>query len=203
MAESIQPAAPAVDDIQHLHDSAGDPGDGAARWYALTVRHQHERRTAQALATSGWETLVPLYRTKRRWSDRVKEIDLPLFAGYVLCRFERTDRIRVEDTPGVARIVEFGGQPAALSEREVADIRAVASSKLPLTPWPYLQEGDRVRVDRGPLKGLEGTLVRHRDPWRLVVGVELLQRAIAVEVDPTMLTPLRAITPLRANAAIR
>ena len=179
---------------RHLHDSQALD---EASWYALTVRHQHERRTAQTLSAQGWATLVPLYRTKRQWSDRVKEIDLPLFAGYVLCRFAAGDRMRIEDTPGVVTIVEFGGQPAPLRESEVEEIRRIASSPLPLLPWPYLKAGDAVRLERGPLKGLEGTLVRHRDQYRLVVGIELLQRSIAVEVSPEMITPLRALAVTR------
>lgn len=191
MPENTPAAGAAANNIRHLHDSA--PGS-AACWYALTVRHQHERRTAQTLTSQGWETMVPLYRTRRQWSDRTKDIDLPLFAGYVLARFAAKERIRVEDTPGVVSIVEFGGQPAPLGDAEIEEIRRMVSSRLPLSPWPFLKAGDPVRLERGPLKGLEGTLVRHRDQYRLVVGVELLQRSIAVEVDPDMITPLRALT---------
>jgi transcription antitermination factor NusG len=163
-------------------------------WYAITVRHQHERRTERVLRLNGWDTLVPLYHTRRQWSDRSQDIEVPLFSGYVFCRFPLAHRIRVEDSPGVARIVQFGGVPAALADSEIAAIRSVLESKLPLGPWPYLKAGDRVRLERGPLKGLEGTLIRAKDRLRLVIGVELLQRAIAVEVDPEMVTPLRAIS---------
>ncbi len=171
------------------------------RWFALTVRHQHERRTAHALATQGWETLVPLYRSRRQWSDRVKEIELPLFTGYVICQFPLWARLRVEDTPGVARLVTFAGQPAPLAEEEIASIRRLLAAKLPLSPWPFLKAGDPVRVERGPLKGASGLLIRVKDSLRLVVGVELLQRSIAVEVDPDMVAPDRR--PLAAAAAAR
>src|SRR6185295_18531120 len=78
-------------------------------WYALTVRYQHEVAVRSALEFKGFEAMAPTYRTRRRWSDRVKEIDLPLFAGYVFCRFEFTARIKVIDVPGVVKVVEFGG----------------------------------------------------------------------------------------------
>jgi transcription antitermination factor NusG len=161
------------------------------RWYALTVRHQHERQTEHALQSRGWETLVPLYRSRSQWSDRFKEIDVPLFAGYIFCQFPLDQRIHVMDTPGVAKIVGFGGAPVPLEDREIADIRLLVASAIPLRPWPYLQPGDRVRVERGPLRGVEGTLLRTKDRWRLVIGVELLQRSIAVEVDPEMIVPVR------------
>lgn len=141
----------------------------------------------------GWETLVPLYRSRRQWSDRVKEIELPLFSGYVLCRFPLTERLRVIDTPGVSGIVEFGGCPAPLAESEMEEIRAVLRARLPLSPWPYLKAGDRVRLERGPLRGVEGQLIRVKDGLRLVVGVELLQRSIAVELDADMVAPQRVV----------
>lgn len=169
-----------------------DVGPGL-RWYALHVRYQHERQTERLLRMQGWETLAPMYRSQRQWTDRVKEIEAPLFPGYVFCRFARDQRIRVEDTPGVVQIVRFEGLPAPVEDHEIADIQAMVASRLRLSPWPYLKAGDRVRVDRGPLRGLEGTLLRGADGTRLVVSVELLQRSIAAELDPEMVTPVRAM----------
>lgn len=154
----------------------------------------------EALATQGWETLVPLYRTRRQWSDRVKVIEQPLFGGYVLCRFSPDQSLRIEDTPGVARIVEFGGAPAPLSDDEIAGIRRMLEAKLPLMPWPFLAAGDRVRVERGPLKGTAGLLIQVKESFRLVVGVELLHRSIAVEVDPDAVVPER-LPAARASGA--
>src|SRR4051812_24355529 len=110
-------------------------------WYALTVKHQHEAAARSALEFKGFEALAPTYRARRRWSDRMKEIELPLFAGYVFCRFAFNKRIEVVDVPGVAKVVEFGGQPAEVSEREISAIQAVMDSKLPVRPWPYLKLG--------------------------------------------------------------
>jgi transcription antitermination factor NusG len=162
-----------------------------AKWYALTVRHQHERQTERLLNSLGWETLAPTYRSKRQWSDRVKEIEQPLFAGYVFCRFSLKDRIRIEDTPGVAQVVKFNGQAAEIEVLEIERIQTMLASKVRLSPWPYLKAGDRVRVERGPLRGLEGTLLRNGDATRLVVSVEMLQRSIAAEVDPDAVIPIR------------
>ncbi len=159
------------------------------KWYALTVPYQHERRTEKALQSKGLETLVPVYRSRRQWSDRVKDVEMPLFAGYVLCHFDLTNRIHVMDTPGVAKVVGFGGTPAALEDSEIAAIQRVVMSKLPLAPWPYLKAGDRVRVEHGPMRGLEGTLVQTRDSVHLVISVDLLQRSIAVQVDREAIVP--------------
>jgi|SRR5579872_1194006 len=160
------------------------------KWYALTVPYQHERQTEKALQSKGLETLVPLYRSRRHWSDRVKEVEMPLFAGYVLCQFDLAERIPVLDTPGVSRIVGFGGAMTALEDCEVAGIRRLVALKVPLAPWPYLKAGDRVRVEHGPMRGLEGTLLRTKDALRLVIGVELLQRSISVEVEREAVIPI-------------
>ncbi len=160
------------------------------KWYALTVPYQHERQTEKALQSKGLETLLPVYRSRRQWSDRVKDVEMPLFAGYVLCHFDLDDRIHVMDTPGVARIVGFGGMPAALEDSEIAVIQHMLLSKLPLAPWPYLKAGDRVRVEHGPMRGQEGTLVRTKDSVHLVINIDVLQRSVAVQVDREAIVPI-------------
>jgi transcription antitermination factor NusG len=164
------------------------------RWFALVVKHQHERKTERVLHCKGWETLLPVYSSRRRWADRIKEIESPLFAGYIFCRFSIAERAHVEDTPGVARIVGFGGVATPLEDRDIDEIRIVSTSKAGLSPWPYLKAGDRVRVEHGPLRGVEGTLLRDGESTRLIVGIEILQRSIATVIDPTMVVPVRAAT---------
>jgi len=168
------------------------PSNLPINWYAVCVRHQNEQRVEQVLQHQGWETLVPRYRSRRQWSDRVKEIEAALFAGFVFCRFAAEERMQIEDTPGVLRIVSFCGAPAPIDAREMEEIRSITTARVPLSPWPYLEAGDRVRVERGPLKGIEGTLLRTQDGAHLVVGIELLQRAIACHLDPDMVVPVRA-----------
>ena len=173
--------------------AAGGPKLFPPHWYAVTVRHQHERHVERLLRGQGLETLLPVYRSQRQWSDRVKEIELPLFSGYVFCRFEPSDRMRVEDTPGIVQIVRFNGQLAPIPDHEIADILAISRSGAMVSPWPFLKIGDRVRVERGPLRGLEGVFLREGGEARVVVGLELLQRSVAVEVDPKCVVPLRAL----------
>jgi len=164
------------------------------KWYALAVGYQHEQQAERALRSKGLETLVPLYSSQRQWSDRIKEIQLPLFAGYVLCHFPLTERLHVTDTPGVGKIVGFGGTPAALEDSEIAGIRLVMESKQPWAPWPYLKAGDRVRVERGPMRRLEGTMRPTSVASPLATGMELLQRSLAVEVDREAIEPIRKRT---------
>jgi transcription termination/antitermination protein NusG len=163
-------------------------------WYALAVKHQHENAVTSGLKETGFETLVPLYKSLRKWSDRTKQIDAPVFPGYVFAQFPYEDRVRVLRIPAVRNIVSFNGKPATLTPAELAGIRAAVELKLPLRPWPFLKPGDLVRIDRGPLKGLEGTLVQEKDCLRFVISVDMLQRSVAVEISPQMIVPLRTRT---------
>jgi transcription antitermination factor NusG len=153
-----------------------------------------------ALIFKGFEAFAPTYRVRRNWSDRVKDQDLPLFAGYVFCRFPYTERSNIIDTPGVAKVVEFGGHSAEIADAEIAAIQTVVASKLYARPWPHLKAGDRVRIERGPLRGLEGTLLREKqgpkDVLQLVIGVELLMRSIAVDLEADMVAPAPAMPRL-------
>jgi transcription antitermination factor NusG len=169
--------------------------DPSPLWYALTVKPNHERTAAQALECKGLETFVPMYRSRRRWSDRIKELELPLFAGYVFCRFPGRERARILSTPGVNTVVGFGNKPAPVDDGEIVAVRTLVASGLPVGPWPFLRVGERVRVEAGPLSGVEGILTQVKDAWRVVVSIELLQRSIAAEVDRDSLTAVTRPAP--------
>jgi transcription antitermination factor NusG len=161
-----------------------------SNWYALAVKPQHEKSAERALAFQGLEGFLPCYRSRRHWTDRVKEIELPLFPGYLFCRIGLEERLKVLTSPGVVAIVSFGGRPAPVSPEEISALRRLAGSNTRLQPWPYLKAGQRVRIERGPLGGLEGILVRSKDFWRVVVSVDLLRRSVAVEIDREAIAPL-------------
>ena len=164
-------------------------------WFALTVRRQHERAAAQQLTVHSLEGYVPLYRTKRRWSDRVKTIELPLFPQYVFCRFSIQDRLKVIALPSVSTIVTFGGVPIPITQQEIDTLKRLTSEAFPLMPWPFLRIGQRVRVREGALTGLEGILVREKAAYRVVVSIEMLHRGVAVELERDMLEPLMTGRP--------
>ncbi|MCP5117226.1 MAG: NusG-like protein [bacterium] len=174
-------------------------------WYALTVKPQHEKAVAKALEYKRLEQLLPVYKTRRRWSDRVKLIDTPLFPGYVFCRFPQHERLSVLTTPGVRSIVGFGRQITPVSGDEVEAIRSMAASGLPLQPWPFLEKGQRVVITHGPLEGLEGNLARTPDDWQGGVSVELLQRSVAVSLDRGSIRlvdqPVSMTAPIQSAAA--
>ena len=158
-------------------------------WFALVVKPQHEKAVAEQLQAKALEHYLPLYRARRRWSDRTKAVELPLFPRYVFCRFGFEQRLKVLSTPSIVCIVSFGGKPAPVSETELDAVRALVGSGLPVSPWPFLRSGERVRITHGALAGVEGILVRENSAYRVVVSVELLNSAAAVEIDRDLVVP--------------
>ena len=152
-------------------------------WFALTVKPQHEKSVAEHLNGRNVEGYAPTYSVKRHWSDRVKLIDTPLFPGYVFCRFHFDDRRKVLSLPGITSVVGFGGKPCPVADEEIDAVRVMVKSGYPIQPWEYLAAGQRVRIEHGKLAGLEGILVRDKAVDRVVINVEMLGRAAAVEID--------------------
>jgi transcription antitermination factor NusG len=158
-------------------------------WFALRVRPKHERVAAHNLERQGFEEYVPLHRVRRRWSDRVKNLDAVLFPGYIFCRFARDERWQVLNSPGVESIVGFGKTDVPVDDAEIAAVRALIASGRPLANWPFLRIGQNVAIESGPLAGLRGVVLRDETAWRVVVSVEALDRSIAVELDRDMIAP--------------
>jgi transcription antitermination factor NusG len=152
-------------------------------WYAAYTCARHEKRVAAQLAKRAVEHFLPLYPSVRRWKDRRVRLALPLFPGYVFVRLALQDRLQVLQIPSLVRLIGFGGLPTALSDEEVEILRSSLDDQLHAEPHPFLTVGRRVRIVRGPLAGLEGILRRKKNNFRLVVSVELIRRAFAVDVD--------------------
>jgi transcription antitermination factor NusG len=159
-------------------------------WFALHVRSGAEKTVAAMLRSMGYEEFLPLYRSRRRWSDRLKDVELPLFAGYVFSRFDPQNRLPILKVPGLIHVVSFGRIPARLEGAEIAAIQAIIASGLPSQPWPFVGVGDRIVIDEGPLRGIEGVIVEVRNRYRLVASVTMLQRSVAVEVDREWIRPI-------------
>jgi transcription antitermination factor NusG len=159
-------------------------------WYAIRVRSKFERIVATALSGKGYEEYLPLYHARRTWSDRSKNLELPLFPGYLFCRFDVQARLPILITPGVVSIVGIGRVPIAISDHEVESIQTMVQSGLLLQPWPQLTVGSRVVIEQGPLKGLEGVTLDIKKKFHLFVSVPLLQRSVSVEIDREWVRPL-------------
>jgi len=160
------------------------------QWYALYVRSHCEKATEQRLRGKGYRAFSPFYKTWRKRPDRTKQLDLPLFPGYVFCCFNPNVRLPILTTPGVVVIVGAGKNPEPVRQSEIDSIQMVSEAGHAVQPWPFLRQDQRIRIEAGPLAGIEGTLLTVKGQLRLVVSITLLQRSMAVEVDQEVVRPL-------------
>ncbi len=168
-------------------------------WYAAYTCANHEKRVAEQLGERNVEHFLPLYETVRRWRDRRVRLQLPLFPGYLFVRLALRDRIRVLQVPSVVRLVSFGEHPIALPENEIETLRSGLRGGLGAQPHPYLTTGRRVRIQGGPLAGMEGILLRRKSSFRVVLSIDLIMRSVAVEVDAADLLPQQSVAVLVRN----
>lgn len=153
------------------------------RWYAAYVCANRERRVRQQLEQRSVEAFLPVYESVRRWKDRRVRLEMPLFPGYVFVRLALRDRLRVQQVPGVTRLVGFGGIPVALPTEEIEALRRGLARGLTAEPHPFLSAGRRVKLNNGPLAGMQGILLRRKGNFRVVISIELIQRAVVVDAD--------------------
>ena len=161
----------------------------APLWYAIYTSSRHEKRVADLLTNREINCYLPLYRSVRRWQDRRKEVDLPLFPGYLFVQIPLTSRLQVVTVPGVVQIVSFDGKPAPVAESEIESLRLGLSKANGIEPHPYLKVGRRVRVRCGPLTGMQGILIRRKERFRLVLSIDLIMRSVSVELDEADVEP--------------
>jgi transcription antitermination factor NusG len=152
-------------------------------WHALYTKHQHEKSAADLLARKGFEVLLPLQRVSHRWKDRSQVVLLPLFPCYVFLLTNSEKRLEALRTPGVFWFVGNSARACTIPDSEIDGIPRAAQSPARIDPHPFLNSGDRVRIKSGALSGVEGFLTRFKNQYRVVLSVELLQKAVAVEVD--------------------
>jgi len=159
-------------------------------WCAVQVTPRYEVITSTILRTKDYEQFLPMYKSKRQWSDRVKEIESPLFTGYVFCKLNSRNPWSIVTTPGVIRIVGTRKEIAVIDEREIEAIQLAVKSGVKVEPCAYARVGDRVRITSGPLSGLEGIVMSCKNRQRLVLSVNLIQSSVSVEVDGCNLEPV-------------
>jgi transcription antitermination factor NusG len=165
------------------------------RWYAGYTAARHEKRVAEHFQQRGIEHFLPLYETIHRWNNGRHRVSLPLFPGYIFVRIALRERLRVLEVPGFVRLVGFNALPQALPQYDIDRMREALTGGVMAEPYPYLTAGRRVEIRRGPLAGMTGILLRRQNKYRVVISVELIMRAMAVEVAAEDVAPLRTNPP--------
>ncbi len=171
-------ASPCLPFFDELNTSSDQPS-----WYAVYTRSRHEQLVKRQLDAKGIQNFLPLYEKLSQWKDRKKRIKLPLFPAYLFVRILLRERVDVLKTFGAVQIIGNGSSPLPIPEPQILNIRSFVDKGLEYDPHPYLKVGNVVRIADGPLKGLEGILIRKKDQYRLVLSVDLIQRSVSVEVE--------------------
>jgi transcription antitermination factor NusG len=186
-----------VEVMAHVNpiESAGLP------WFAAYAKHQHEKRAAELLVRKGIEVFLPLYREVRRWKDRQMPVSLPLFPCYLFVRANLEQKLDILKTPGIFFLVENDGRACTIPESEIAAVQRLVQSFPSVRPHPFLKTGDRVRISRGALSGIEGILIRVKNQHRVVISVDLLQKSLSVEVDLSVVEA-STVLPMRPSSAV-
>jgi transcription antitermination factor NusG len=157
----------------------------AEAWYGLHTQSRHEKVVAQRLQEKGVTTFLPLVTEVRRWSDRKKAVELPLFSCYVFAKFvpNRAERLRVLRVDGVFGLVGARGEGAPIPDEQIDAVRHLVEAEIPWSSHPFLKIGQRVRIRSGALNGVEGVLVQRNGDRTLVISVDAIQRSLAVRVE--------------------
>ncbi len=128
-----------LESVVPVHPFGVETDAEADRWYALFVRSRHEKTVESSLKSKHYNCCSPSYRTKRKRVDRIAEIEVALFPGYVFCQFDPSKRLPILMTPGVVGVVGRGNRPEPVDDTEIASIRTVALAGRSVQPWPFLE----------------------------------------------------------------
>jgi transcription antitermination factor NusG len=160
------------------------------QWFTFQVVPRHERQVDAILGYKGCEHFLPTHQVRRKWSDRTKLVHLPLFPGYIFCRSRSSLMDVARSTPGVIRVVSFGGKPHPVPSEEIDALRRVVQAQRDVCSVRYLNAGRKVRVIAGPLAGLTGIIAQIRRRHRLIVSIDLIMKSASVEIDESEVAPV-------------
>ena len=160
------------------------PLSAVQKWFVLYTKSRHEKFVESTLTKKGIESFTPTVFLKKRWSDRVKLIEQPLFKSYCFAKFSLKDKTAVLSRPGVANIVHFKDQYIPVQDSVIDSLKILIKNKVKIDPYPYLKTGDKIRIKKGPLKDLEGYIIEKRNKnATLVISIEAINASISCIVD--------------------
>ena len=170
--------------------SVGNKPVAEENWYAVATSPRHEKCVASYMRGYEIECFLPLYQSVRRWKDRRKNLELPLFPGYLFVRIALQNRLRVLRIPGVMQMVGAHGRPSSLPEHEIEGLRNGLACGLYAESHSWLKVGRLVQVWRGPLAGAKGILIRKKQNYRIVISIDAIMRSVALEIDQSDVLPI-------------
>jgi transcription antitermination factor NusG len=172
--------------VTHV-EQLGVEGSVSRQWYAVAVRSRCEKKVSRGLELRGVERYLPLIEEVHVWSDRKKQVQVPLFPGYLFVRIEIVDRLDVLRVDGVVKFVGGAQRPSPVPEEQIRWVRTLEGHPETLERETLLPVGQAVRVIAGPFQGLRGTIKRMKGMTRVVITLETIGQALSVEVSPEYL----------------
>ena len=181
-----------MDVLEPSYTQANDleAGDSLGHWFAVRVKSRTEHVVATIADNKGYQTFLPASKVRRRWSDRTRLVELPLFPGYLFCFIGRQSWLSLLTIPSVLGLVGVGKTPLPIDDMEIATLQATVQTGLFAEPFPFMHVGQLVRLEAGPLAGVEGFYIENRRQHRIVVSVTMLQRSVGIEIDRDWVRPL-------------
>lgn len=194
--------------------SLSDASSAERGWWAVYTKHQHERRIAEVLMHHGAEVFFASYKETRLWNKRKVTLSLPLFPSYLFVREDLRLRLAVVSTPGVHMIVCQGGKHAVIPASEIDNLRRAMQCPRGIQPHSFLKAGQKVRIVRGAMQGVEGILLRYKGLCHVVLSIDMLAQSAVVEVaerdvalaaedTPTLVLAAQPVCAVSGRAAIR
>ena len=163
-------------------------GNSVLAWFALSVKPRFDKTVTAALETKGFETFLALRKKRNIYRTCCREVDLPVFPGYVFCRFNISARLPILTTPGVLQILGMGPRPSPVPDVEITSLKTATNAQIALEPYPFPPVGHQVCIEEGALAGIQGTVVSVKHSRRIVLSVTLLQRSVLLETDCDQVT---------------
>ncbi len=154
-------------------------------WFAVQTTPRHEKKVSEILTEKGIQNFLPLFRSKRKWADRWKWIELPLFSQYVFVRIPGSAecRVRVLRTNGVIRLAGETGRGTAIPDEQIANLHTIVDQKIPSLPFDEVRIGERIRIRGGALNGMEGVLAAVENDRSLVISIDLIRKSVAIRIE--------------------
>jgi len=154
------------------------------KWIAVYTKSRHEKVVIQELEKKNIEAYCPIIKKRRQWSDRKRWVEFPLFRSYVFAKIELKNSLFILQTMGVHHIVKFQGNISIIPNEIIQNIKSMIDRGFTVEQVEYFVKGDEVKVVDGPLKGMEGIVVKIKNENKLVLKVAAIQQAIAVQIHP-------------------
>lgn len=159
------------------------------KWIAVYTKSRHEKVVIQELENKNIEAYCPIFKERRQWSDRKRWVEFPLFRSYVFAKIELKNSIYILQTMGVHHIIKFQGNISIIPDEIIQNIKSMIDGGFTIEQVEYFVKGDEVIVVDGPLKGMDGIVVKIKNENKLVLKIEAIQQAIAVQIHPGYLKP--------------